>query len=116
MPAKAGENPQSTEAAVGPYELQDFNLFYALRFGFRPSKIAFLPWHAWRDVAEGEWPPAFPTDKRRAYELAEIRRLPEVFLRRFFAFSQFKRSAMLNGPKVSGGRLSVPPRRLARSF
>jgi NAD+ synthase (glutamine-hydrolysing) len=109
VPVRAGETPQSTEAAVGPYELQDFNLFYTLRFGFRPSKIAFLAWHAWHDVAEGEWPAAFPIDRRKAYQLADIRRWLEVFLRRFFAFSQFKRSAMPNGPKVSSGG-SLSPR------
>ncbi len=109
VPAKPGEKPQSTEASVGPYELQDFNLFYTLRYGLRPSKIAFLALHAWKDVAKGEWPPAFPNDRRRAYDLAEIRRWLEVFLRRFFAFSQFKRSAMPNGPKVSAGG-SLSPR------
>jgi NAD+ synthase (glutamine-hydrolysing) len=109
VPVQAGETPQSTEAAVGPYELQDFNLFYTLRFGFRPSKIAFLAWQAWHDVAKGEWPAAFPIDRRKAYQLADIRRWLEVFLRRFFAFSQFKRSAMPNGPKVSAGG-SLSPR------
>ncbi len=109
VPVEAGEKPQSTEAAVGPYELQDFNLYYTLRFGLRPSKIAFLALHAWRDVAAGAWPPGFPADKRRAYDLAEIRHWLEVFLRRFFAFSQFKRSAMPNGPKVSAGG-SLSPR------
>jgi NAD+ synthase (glutamine-hydrolysing) len=109
VPVEAGEKPQSTEAAVGPYELQDFNLFYTLRFGLRPSKIAFLALHAWNDVAAGAWPPGFPADKRRAYDLAEIRHWLVVFLRRFFAFSQFKRSAMPNGPKVSAGG-SLSPR------
>jgi NAD+ synthase (glutamine-hydrolysing) len=109
VPVEAGEKPQSTEAAIGPYELQDFNLFYTLRYGFRPSKIAFLAFHAWKDVAEGAWPPGFPPDRRRAYSLADIRRWLEVFLRRFFAFSQFKRSAMPNGPKVSAGG-SLSPR------
>lgn len=109
VPALYGEKAQSTEAAVGPYELQDFNLFYTLRFGFRPSKIAFLAWHAWKDAASGEWPPAFPADKRRAYALSEIRHWLEIFLRRFFTFSQFKRSAMPNGPKVSAGG-SLSPR------
>src|SRR5262249_59990522 len=104
VPVAAGEKPQSTEAAIGPYELQDFNLFYTLRYGFRPSKIAFLALHAWKDIAAGEWPPGFPPDRRRAYSLGEIRRWLELFLRRFFAFSQFKRSAMPNGPKVSAGR------------
>jgi NAD+ synthase (glutamine-hydrolysing) len=107
VPAKAGETPQSTEAAIGPYELQDFNLFYTLRYGMRPSKIAFMALHAWKDVAGGAWPPGFPADKRRAYALTDIRRWLELFLRRFFAFSQFKRSAMPNGPKVAaGGALS----------
>jgi NAD+ synthase (glutamine-hydrolysing) len=109
VPVEAGEKPQSTEAAIGPYELQDFNLFYTLRYGFRPSKIAFLAWHAWKDVEAGAWPQNFPNDRRRAYALADIRRWLEVFLRRFFAFSQFKRSAMPNGPKVSAGG-SLSPR------
>jgi NAD+ synthase (glutamine-hydrolysing) len=109
VPVQPGEKPQSTEASVGPYELQDFNLFYTLRYGMRPSKIAFLALHAWKDVARGEWPPAFPGDRRKAYALADIRRWLEVFLRRFFAFSQFKRSAMPNGPKVSAGG-SLSPR------
>jgi NAD+ synthase (glutamine-hydrolysing) len=109
VPALDGEKAQSTEAAVGPYELQDFNLFYTLRFGFRPSKIAFLAWHAWKDAASGDWPPAFPADKRRAYAFSEIRHWLEIFLRRFFAFSQFKRSAMPNGPKISAGG-SLSPR------
>lgn len=107
VPVAEGETPQSTEAAIGPYELQDFNLFYTLRYGFRPSKIAFMAHHAWKDAGAGDWPPGFPPEKRHAYALADIRHWLEIFLRRFFAFSQFKRSAMPNGPKVSaGGALS----------
>jgi NAD+ synthase (glutamine-hydrolysing) len=107
VPVEAGAAPQSTEAKIGPYALQDFNLFYTLRFGFRPSKIAFMALHAWGDVAAGAWPAHFPDERRRAYTLAEIRQWLELFLRRFFAFSQFKRSALPNGPKVSsGGALS----------
>jgi NAD+ synthase (glutamine-hydrolysing) len=109
VPVEAGAAPQSTQAIVGPYELQDFNLFYTLRYGFRPSKIAFLALKAWGDAAQGAWPPGFPEDLRHAYDLAAIRRWLEVFLRRFFAFSQFKRSAMPNGPKVSAGG-SLSPR------
>lgn len=109
VPADAKGQIQSTEAKIGPYELQDFNLFYILRYGFRPSKIAFLALHAWSDAARGEWPPGFPENKRRAYELAEIRRWLGVFLQRFFGFSQFKRSAMPNGPKVAAGG-SLSPR------
>src|SRR6185437_15488250 len=107
VPTKAGETPQSTEASIGPYALQDFNLYYTLRHGFVPSKIAFLALHAWGDVAKGDWPPGFPPERRGSYDLPTIRRWLEVFLRRFFAFSQFKRSAMPNGPKViAGGSLS----------
>ncbi|UPG72221.1 NAD(+) synthase [Roseomonas gilardii subsp. gilardii] len=107
IPATEGQEIQSTEAKVGPYALQDFNLFYTLRYGFRPSKIAFLALRAWADAGAGRWPPGFPEEARRAYALPEIRHWLEVFLRRFFAFSQFKRSAMPNGPKVvAGGSLS----------
>jgi len=104
-----GDELQSTESKVGPYALQDFALFYVLRYGLRPSKIAFLAWHAWRDAAAGTWPPGFPEAKRGAYDLAEIRHWLEVFCRRFFAFAQFKRSALPNGPKVSAGG-SLSPR------
>jgi NAD+ synthase (glutamine-hydrolysing) len=109
VPAGADAGPQSTEAAVGPYALQDFNLFYTLRHGFRPSKIAFLALHAWGDAGRGAWPPGFPAERRVAYDLAEIRRWLEVFLRRFFGFAQFKRSALPNGPKVAAGG-SLSPR------
>jgi NAD+ synthase (glutamine-hydrolysing) len=104
-----GDELQSTESRIGPYALQDFTLFYTLRHGFRPSKIAFMAWHAWRDRDEGEWPPNFPDDKRLAYDLSEILRWMEVFCRRFFGFAQFKRSALPNGPKVSAGG-SLSPR------
>jgi NAD+ synthase (glutamine-hydrolysing) len=104
-----GETAQSTEASVGPYALQDFTLFHVLRYGFRPSKIAFLAWHAWHDAAAGDWPHAHPEAKKVAYDLPEIRHWLEVFCQRFFGFSQFKRSAMPNGPKVSAGG-SLSPR------
>lgn len=104
-----GEEMQSTESKIGPYALHDFTLFHVLRYGFRPSKIAFLAWHAWHDVEAGAWPPGFPEAKRGTYDLPEIRRWLEVFCKRFFAFAQFKRSAMPNGPKVSAGG-SLSPR------
>ena len=107
VPTADGEQIQSSEAKVGPYALQDFSLFQVLRYGFRPSKIAFLAWHAWHDPDGGEWPPGFPADKRPAYSLSEIRHWLGVFAQRFYSFSQFKRSALPNGPKVShGGSLS----------
>ena len=109
VPTRAGETPQSTEAKVGPYALQDFSLFHVLRYGFGPARIAFLAWHAWRDASVGDWPPGYPLAERGAYDLATIRRWLEVFVQRFYAFSQFKRSALPNGPKVSSGG-SLSPR------
>jgi NAD+ synthase (glutamine-hydrolysing) len=109
VPVAEGERPQSTEEKIGPYALQDFTLFHVLRYGFPPSRIAFLAEHAWADADSGAWPPGFDADQRRAYDLPAIRHWLEVFLRRFFAFSQFKRSALPNGPKVVAGG-SVSPR------
>lgn len=105
----AGEDGaiQDTEARIGPYELNDFFLHHCIRYGQRPSKIAFLAWHAWRDAAAGEWPEGFPEGRKNAYDLSEVTKWLENFLRRFFGFSQFKRSALPNGPKVSSaGALS----------
>ncbi|HRD14318.1 MAG TPA: NAD(+) synthase, partial [Mycobacterium sp.] len=107
VPTGEDEEIQSSEAKVGPYSLQDFSLFQVLRYGFSPSKIAFLAWHAWSDPDRGGWPPGFPEGKRPAYSLKEIRHWLQVFAQRFYSFSQFKRSALPNGPKVShGGSLS----------
>jgi NAD+ synthase (glutamine-hydrolysing) len=107
VPVGEGETPQSTQAKIGPYALQDNTLFHVLRHGMRPSKIAFLQWHAWRDADAGAWPEGFPDDERVAYDLATIKKWLDVFCRRFFGFAQFKRSALPNGPKVvRGGSLS----------
>jgi NAD+ synthase (glutamine-hydrolysing) len=107
VPVEEGERPQSTEDVVGPYALQDFTLFHVLRYGFPPSRIAFLAHHAWADPDVGEWPPGFAAEARTAYDLATVRHWLEVFLKRYFGFSQFKRSALPNGPKVvAGGSLS----------
>ena len=107
IPTREDELPQSTETSVGPYNLQDFTLFHVIRRGARPSRIAFLAWHAWRDAAAGDWPPAFPESRRVAYDLGDVRRWLDVFIRRFFA-SQFKRSALPNGPKVAAGGTMSP--------
>jgi NAD+ synthase (glutamine-hydrolysing) len=107
VPAGQDGKMQSTEERIGPYALHDFALYQVLRFGFRPSKIAFLAWHAWRDAEAGAWPPGFPDEDRYAYDLGTIVRWLQVFLKRYFAFAQFKRSAIPNGPKVSpAGSLS----------
>ncbi len=108
IPAGADGKSQSTEAAVGPYALQDFNLFYLTRYGFKPSKIAFLAWTAWHDVTVGGWPVGLTEADRHAYDLPTIKRWMALFLKRFFA-NQFKRSALPNGPKISSGG-SLSPR------
>jgi len=109
VPATAGKPLQRTEDTIGPYALQDFNLYWTVRHGMRPSKIAFLAWHAWRDAETGPWPAHIAAEDRRAYDLATIKRWMQVFLFRFFTTSQFKRSALPNGPKVLSGA-SLSPR------
>ena len=107
VPAGADGALQSTESMIGPYALNDLFAHYVIRHGLAPSKIAFLAWHAWRDASVGAWPEDLPADARVAYDLPTIRHWLEKFLFRFFTTSQFKRSAMPNGPKVSaGGALS----------
>lgn len=83
---------QHTEDFIGPYELQDFHIYYTLSHGFRPSKVAFLAYNSWGDK----------------YSLQEIKHWLTIFLKRFFASSQFKRTAMPNAPKV--GPTSLSPR------
>ncbi len=99
---------QKTEEIIGPYELQDFNLYYTLRHGLRPTKIAFLSYCAWRDNNRGDWS-QLPEAKRRAYTIGEIKHWLQVFLLNFFQVSQYKRSCAPNGPKVSSGG-SLSPR------
>ncbi len=107
VPGSNGGQPgQTSESVIGPYELQDFHLYYTLRFGYLPQKVAFLAWHAWRDRARGTWPET-PAARRNEYSLAEVKRWLRVFAQRFFQLSQYKRSAIPNAPKVgSGGSLS----------
>jgi len=107
VPGDSNHGPeQKTESTIGPYELQDFNLYYTLRFGFAPSKIAFLSLHAWGDSERGTWPNG-PHVARNQYGLPDIKRNLAIFLDRFFRTSQFKRSCIPNAPKVgSGGSLS----------
>jgi NAD+ synthase (glutamine-hydrolysing) len=110
VPAAAGASAaqpfQDTETSTGPYELQDFNLYYTSRFGFAPTKVAFLSWCAWSERDAGAWP-GIPIELWHAYALSDIKRHLESFSKKFFGASQFKRSCIPNGPKVgSGGSLS----------
>ena len=91
VPADEDAKLQSTQDRIGPYALQDFHLFHVTRFGMTPSKVAFLAWHAWRDVDAGLWPPGFPDEGRTSYGLDEVKRWLRLFLYRFFEISQFKR-------------------------
>lgn len=107
VPAGEDGEIQSTQSIIGPYELNDFFLHHTIRWGHAPGHIAFLAWHAWKDASAGLWPAEFPEDAKNEYDLATIAKWVENFLKRFFEFSQFKRSALPNGPKVSaGGALS----------
>ncbi|AQR60347.1 NAD(+) synthase [Brevundimonas sp. LM2] len=107
VPAGADGKIQSTEGTVGPYALNDFFLLHITRFGMTPSKVAFLAHQAWGDAARGQWPANTPDAERVEYDLATIKAWLRKFLVRFFQTSQFKRSALPNGPKVvTGGSLS----------
>ena len=107
VPGKsAGEPGQRTQDFIGPYELQDFNLYYILRYGFTPAKVAFLAHSAWHDREAGHWPDGLH-GAHNEYTLAQIKANLKIFLFRFFKTSQFKRSCVPNAPKVgSGGSLS----------
>ena len=107
VPDDENGDMQRSEATIGPYELQDFHLYYMSRFGFTPQKTAWLAYQAWSSVDLGRWPSDIPTNQRSSYSLSEIKHWLYVFIKRFFAFSQFKRTCIPNGPKVgSGGSLS----------
>jgi len=102
----ASQPSQSTEARLGPYELHDFTLYYTTRYGYPPPKVAFLAYSIWSDIERGTWP-EIPEERRRQYDLGQIKKHLETFLFRFFQLSHFKRSCIPNGPKVgSGGSLS----------
>jgi len=107
VPGKSGTDPgQKTEKIIGPYELQDFNNFYITRFGYLPTKVAFIEYCTWKDKTRGTWPD-IPVGKRNSYTLKEIKKWLYIYLYRFFKTSQYKRSCIPNGPKVgSGGSLS----------
>ena len=115
VPGDGDKPAQSTEQVVGPYPLQDFNLFYLTRYGLAPSKVAYLAWNAWRDVAAGHWPPGIPESVKQAYDLATIKRLAAAVPLSFLSDQPVQ---ALGGPERSEGRLrrlAVAARRLARA-
>ncbi len=91
LPPVDGKIAQKTEDLVGPYELHDFFLYYALRLNFSPAKIYRIA----RETFGG------------AYAYEEILKWLKTFYRRFFS-QQFKRSCLPDGPKV--GSVAVSPR------
>jgi NAD+ synthase (glutamine-hydrolysing) len=107
IPGIDGDQPaQKTESVIGPYDLQDFNNFFITRFGYLPTKVAFMAYCTWKDKTKGQWPDV-PTKKRNQYTIGEIKQWLTIYLHRFFKLSQYKRSCIPNGPKVgSGGSLS----------
>ena len=97
----AGAQQQKTEDTVGPYELHDFFLFYAIRYGFAPAKVYFLATQAFSSsVDDGSTGDA-------AFTNEIILKWLRVFYARFFS-QQFKRNAMPDGPKV--GSVALSPR------
>ncbi len=105
---------QSTEAMIGPFELQDFNLYYLTRYGFRPSKVAYLSEHAWSDRTRGAWPEGFPEDRKHEYDLPTIKRWLEVFLLRFFQNEPVQALGHTQRAQSRLRRLALAARRLAR--
>ncbi|MBD5098907.1 MAG: NAD(+) synthase [Clostridiales bacterium] len=91
LPPKDGEIAQKTEDLVGPYELHDFFLYYAIRWGFRPRKVLRLA-----EYALGN-----------RYDRETLLKWLKNFYRRFFS-QQFKRSCLPDGPKV--GSVTLSPR------
>src|SRR3990170_1930501 len=80
-----GSQPmQHTEEVIGPFELQDFNLYYISRYGYRPSKVAFLAQHAWGTHADAARPDGPAGLENREYSLPAIKKWLGVFLYRFF--------------------------------
>jgi NAD+ synthase (glutamine-hydrolysing) len=90
-PDQSGNIAQKTEDHVGPYDLHDFFIYYALRYGFAPSKIYRMCLTAWGDV----------------YDEETVKKWLKTFYRRFFT-QQFKRSCMPDGPSV--GKVGLSPR------
>lgn len=109
VPGDGTGSAQLTEDTIGPYILQDYNLYHILRYGFRPSRVAFMAWRAWSHPDTQAWPDCIPEQQRKLYDFATVRKWLSVFLHRFFAVSQYKRSALPDGPKVCAG-LSLSPR------
>ena len=110
-----GEELQSTESTIGPYALHDFTLFHVLRFGFRPSKIGFLAWHAWRDAEAGDWPPNFPEAEARRLRRGRDPPLARGLLQALLRLRPVQALGAAQRPEGLPRRLALAARRLARA-
>lgn len=91
LPINNGVQEQKTEDIIGPYILHDFFLYYAVRWGFKPEKIAYIAEYTF----DGK------------YDRVTIIKWLKVFYKRFFS-QQYKRSCIPDGVKV--GLVSLSPR------
>lgn len=91
LPPEDGKIVQKTEELVGPYELHDFYLYYAIRWGFPPAKVFYLAKNVFNNV--------YSDDILKKWLLN--------FYKRFFS-QQFKRSCLPDGVKV--GSVTLSPR------
>ena len=89
-PSEDGKIAQKTEEKIGKYDLNDFFLFYTLRYGFEPSRSAAYAMRAYPELSQ-----------------KEVVDAAGKFFKRFFT-QQFKRSCLPDGPKV--GSVSLSPR------
>ena len=90
-PTRNGEIAQKSEDSVGPYNLQDFFLYYLVDHGFAPEKVLRLA-----DIAYGD-----------EFDHATLKKWLRSYCRRLFS-QQFKRSCLQDGPTLNG--FSFSPR------
>ncbi len=89
-PSVNGQIAQKTEEKIGKYDLNDFFLYYVLRYGMDPEMILGYAMNAYDYLT-----------------IDEIRNALIRFYNRFFS-QQFKRSCLPDGPKV--GSVTLSPR------
>ncbi|MCR4584212.1 MAG: NAD(+) synthase [Lachnospiraceae bacterium] len=89
-PNVGGQIAQKTEEKIGKYDLNDFFLYYTLRYGFEPARSAAYALRAYPELS-----------------VKEVREAAKNFFKRFFT-QQFKRSCLPDGPKV--GSVTLSPR------
>lgn len=91
IPAKNDEISQKTEDLIGPYALNDFFLYHFINDCYSFVKIYYLANQVFNNIFTEE----------------DIKKWLKLFIKRFFS-SQFKRSCMPDGVKVTS--ISLSPR------